>query len=120
MEENRRKWLAFDIETVKPAPESGSDYALGVTCAATARSDDAWPLLWSSEPGVDGRYADKMTPAQVCGLANYLLASVYEDGYSVVGINSLGFDLRVLAVECQDLITFDNLRGLALMYHRPG
>ncbi|MCP4540622.1 MAG: hypothetical protein GY832_26085 [Chloroflexi bacterium] len=112
------KWLAFDIETAQPAPEDGTDYALGVTCAATMRTGDDKPLLWGNTPRISGRYADKLTPRQVCELANYLIRHA-NDGYRVAGINSLGFDLRVLAVESQDLITFDNLRDLALSHYDP-
>lgn len=116
--DEKRKWLAFDIETVEAAPESGDDYALGVTCAATMGSGDDKPLLWSSALGKDGRRADRMTPVEVCRLANYLIMRA-SDGFDIIGINSLGFDLRVLAVECQNLIVFDNLRDLALSHYDP-
>ena len=115
-----KKWLAFDIETLHKAPENPSDsYALGVTCAATMRSGDDRPRLWAAGPvGADGRYPEKMTPAQVCDFAAYLVESAH-DGYSVASINGLGFDFRVLAEECKDLVTFDNLRELALAHYDP-
>jgi hypothetical protein len=116
---NKRKWLAFDIETVEVAPESGDDYALGVTCAATLRSGDEAPIIWAGDIGSDGRYSEQMTPEQVCHLADYLLGSFWQDDFSIIGINSLGFDLRVLAVECQDLLVYDNLRDLALAHYDP-
>ena len=116
-----RKWLAFDIETVKAAPEdSSASYALGVTCVATFKQGDLEPILWHGDFDHDsGRFPSEMTSIEVCRLSNYLLGNVYEDGFSVVGINSLGFDLRVLAEECQDPIVYDNLRGLAMMHFDP-
>lgn len=115
-----KKWLAFDIETLHKAPDNpGDSYALGVTCAATMRSGDDEPRLWAAGPvGADGRYPEKMTPAQVCGFAAYLVECAH-DGYSVASINGLGFDFRVLAEECKDLVTFDNLRDLALAHYDP-
>lgn len=114
------KWLTFDIETLKEAPDNPEDsYALGVTCAATMRSGDDEPRLWAAGPvGADGRYPEKMTPEQVCDFAAYLVKCA-RDGYSVASINGLGFDFRVLAKECQDLVTFDNLRELALAHYDP-
>jgi hypothetical protein len=117
-----RKWLAFDIETATSAPNEAPEdggYALGVACAATFKSGDSGPRLWAGGPvGLDGRFPDKMSPETVCDLAGYLVESVAA-GYSLIGINSLGFDLRVLAAECQDLVVFDNLRDLALAHYDP-
>jgi len=117
-----KKYAGFDIETAEKAPEDGDDnYALGVTCAAVLKSGDSEPRLWAAGPvGLDGRYPEKMTPESVCDLVNYLCGLVYEDGYTLTGINSLGFDLRVLAEECQDLVVYDNLRDLALAHIDPG
>jgi hypothetical protein len=40
-------------------------------------------------------------------------------GFKVVGINSAGFDLRVMAEECRDTDIYRNLRGLALDHYDP-
>ena len=107
------KILAFDIETAHPAPDDpGASFRVGITCAATATSDgDA--RVWHGGEQRDGRLAGRMTAGECSGLAAELCA-MNDAGYTVVGVNSLGFDLRVLAAESQDLATQVNLQELAL------
>lgn len=113
-----KKWLAFDIETAQgpPTAHDGGSYAIGVTCAVTQIENDA-PTRWSGLVQPDGRYALRMAADEVRELANYLISAAQD--CRLVGINSLGFDLRVLAEEAQDLIVFDNLRDLARQHYDP-
>ena len=52
-----RKYLAFDIEIAKPLV-GGDDWKaqrpLGISCAATLRSDQEEPTLWYSSSVADG------------------------------------------------------------------
>ena len=110
------KYLAFDSEISKEIPEGVDDWhslcPLGISCAATLTSDGE-ALTWYS-PILGGKmHASKMTPHHCQELAQYLVEK-QADGYIVVTWNGLGFDFDVLAEECQDLISFDNLRELAL------
>ncbi len=112
------KLLAFDIETAQKAPNDSTDsYAIGITCAATITEEDD-PRLWHGAEQADGRLAARMTAQECRDLAQYLV-EMNAEGYTVASINGLGFDLRVLAEEAQDLVTFDNLRDLALDHIDP-
>lgn len=113
------KWLAFDIETAQGPPtvhESGN-WAIGVTCAVT-QAEGQEPVRWMDRIQPDGRYALRMSADSIRRLAHFLVESA-ANGYKIVGINSLSFDLQVLAAECQDLVTFDNLRDLARNHYDP-
>ncbi len=110
-----KKIVAFDLEIAKELPDGGdwlSVAPLGISCAATLDSDDDLQL-WHGYVAHDGEYYAQMTPEQCCDLAQHLV-EMQAQGYTVVTWNGLGFDFPVLAMECGDLISFDNLRDLAL------
>lgn len=99
--------LAFDIETNSPAPGDYTEsYDLGVTCAAIAAAEIGTDV-WYGEIG------KPMTPSEVQDFCQELCAYA-ADGYTVVGINSTGFDFRVLAESAQDEPTYCNMQDLAL------
>lgn len=109
---NETKWVGFDIETRDKAPEDYTDsYALGVTCVGIAASDYDRPSSYRGMGSV-------MTPQEVCGIADELLW-FHKEGYKIATVNGLGFDLRVMAEECDSLEMFDNLRDLALAHYDP-
>lgn len=100
-----RKYLAFDIETAKDVP--GTDFnwrphrPLGISCAATLRSDAEGPTVWhGKEP--DGSPAGKMSRDEVRTLVTHLVKWA-SDGYTVLTWNGLGFDFDVLAEESSAL-----------------
>ena len=112
------KWLAFDIETSQgpPTAHEGS-YAIGVTCAVT-QIEGAGPIRWHGEAQPNSCYALRMSATEVRALALYLVQYA-ASGYRIVGLNSLGFDLRVLAEESQDQYIFAHLRDVALEHYDP-
>lgn len=89
-----KKWAAFDLEIVKQIPDGLDDWwsiaPLGISCAAVALSDSPHCFIWhrDNELGMQG------SRALVAGLL-----ALVDDGYTLVGFNSLGFDFRVLALE---------------------
>lgn len=100
------KTVAFDLEIVKIIPPDCNDWwslgKLGISCAAAQPSDSDHAIVWAgwNELGETGSRA----------IVHGLLGMV-SDGYTLVGFNSLGFDLRCLAVE-SGLV--DECRWLAL------
>lgn len=96
------KYAAFDLEIIRIFPEGATDWwayaPLGISCAAVALSDSDDAIVWSGHPelGIEG------SRAILAGLRRLV-----QDGYTLVGFNSLGFDFRVLASEsgddCRDL-----------------
>ena len=97
-------FVAFDLETARPAPEDGGDWNLGITCAAAALMQvDEKPDIpaWapSYEPGESSRnsvYKSALSPDDAWDFAAWLLRK-QTAGFQIVGWNSLGFDFRVLA-----------------------
>lgn len=109
------KVIAFDLEITKEIPD-GSDWRdhrpLGISCAATLRSDEDEPRLWHGPVQHDG-LALRMMRSQ-CSLLAVFLSEMQAKGYTIVTWNGLGFDIPVLAEECGGLVGFDNLRDLAM------
>lgn len=91
------KWLAFDLEIVKIIPEGETDWKkhrpFGISCAATLRSDEDTPTLWTSV-----FYQGAMKQTAVCNLIDYLRYR-QQDDYTIVTWNGAGFDFDVLAEE---------------------
>ena len=108
----QRKYLAFDIETVKEYPkgENWRDHRpLGIACAAACAPDSPEPITWySSNP--DGSIADVMSPEAAKDLVNDLHRFTQE-GYTVLTWNGMGFDFDVLGEESGNL---DLCKQLAL------
>jgi hypothetical protein len=88
------KLAAFDLEITRIFPEGATDWwayaPLGISCAAVALSDSDDAIVWSGHKGlgIEG------SRAVIAGLMRLV-----EDGYTLVGFNSLGFDWRVLETE---------------------
>jgi hypothetical protein len=96
----KRKYLAFDIETAKILPEDADIRAhrpLGISCAAVLFEGDEQPSLWYSV-NPDRTPREKMTPGDLSDLVDYLCGQV-EAGYMIVTWNGLGFDFDILAEE---------------------
>ncbi|MDY7075538.1 MAG: ribonuclease H-like domain-containing protein [Chloroflexota bacterium] len=96
-----RKYLAFDVEIAQELPEGERDWKthrpLGITCAATLASDTEELLLWHSLTD-DDHPADRMNRQDLVKLVNYL-ATLADDGYTLLTWNGLGFDFDILAEE---------------------
>lgn len=112
---HHRKYLAFDIETVKEYPQGDSwrDHRpLGIACAAAQQQDSPNPITWySANP--DGTIADSMSQHDVQRLLQDLLRYTTQEGYTLVTWNGLGFDFDVLAEESAQ---FELCRSLALTH----
>lgn len=90
------KYAVFDLEIIKDITGVADWWAvapLGVSCVAVALSDSDNAIVWSGYPelGVAGLRA---VVGALVDLINY--------GYTLVGFNSLGFDLRLLALESDE------------------
>jgi hypothetical protein len=118
---NRRKYLAFDIETAKVQAEDESDWRscrpLGISCAAILLGDSNDLVLWHG--GNDRTCpADRMNSTEASALVEYLVSQV-ENGYTIVTWNGLGFDFDILAEEsgmlqvCRELAS----NHVDLMFH---
>lgn len=117
---NKRKYLAFDIETATIADEATdwrSCRPLGISCAATISGDENEPRLWHG--GTDRSCpSDRMSREEAAALVRHLEGRVAR-GYTLLTWNGIGFDLDVLAEESGLL---RECRALALghvdmMYH---
>lgn len=95
-----RKYLAFDIETLK-LPENGSDWRscrpLGISCAATLLADADQPTLWYGGNDLSSP-KDQMSREEAVKLVQYLTVQA-ESGYTILTWNWLGFDFDILAEE---------------------
>lgn len=114
------KWLAYDVETANPAPSDRNEsFALGITCIAECSYPGASVKVWTPEFDVrKGRYDLVFTPEQVRAFCEHLV-HMNSLGYTIVTINGLSFDFRVLAEEAGDLVTYDNMRELSLNHFDP-
>lgn len=98
---NERRYLAFDIETVKEFP-SGADWRdhrpLGIGCAAACSTYMPEPLRWFDRvPGGDG-IAHRMSRDSLAALVR-TLADLAGEGYTLLTWNGTGFDFDILAEE---------------------
>ena len=115
-----RKYIAFDIETVKEYPqgENWRDHRpLGIACAAACTQNSPDPITWfSSNP--DGSIADVMSPQDAQTLVEDLQRFTTQ-GYTIVTWNGLGFDFDVLAEESgkHDLCRELALTHVDMMFH---
>jgi len=116
------KVAAFDLEISNELPDGGGDWQqhapLGISCAATLDSDGNLRLWHGGVLQVDSMrdaYPPQMSPGECRELTQFLV-EMQAEGYTVVTWNGLGFDLPVLAYECGDVISHDNLRDLALAH----
>lgn len=84
--------LAFDLEIAKEIPEGETDWIahrpLGISCAAITA--DNYGAVWHGKP--------QLNEWQCREIVGHLL-ECFEQGYRIVGWNSLSFDFLVLAEE---------------------
>lgn len=97
----KRRYLAFDIETVKQVPANTSDWRhyrpLGISCAATITAEQDRPVMWHGGRNCN-RPAKRMKRNEVQKLVKYLQEAV-RNGYTIVTWNGAGFDFDILAEE---------------------
>src|SRR3990172_6107563 len=88
------KWLAFDLEIAKDIPEGETDWKahrpLGITCAAVWAVDWPAPKFWQGVPALNREGAAEIVTD---------LIAYWNEGYTIVTWNGLGFDFDVLAEE---------------------
>lgn len=111
-------FTAFDIEIAAEIPEGTEDWKalrpLGISCAATL-TETGELNLWHGAEQPDGRYAERMTPAEVDDMTGYLLGRA-EYGAPVITWNGLGFDMDILQEECTEAMA-DMIHLLARYDH---
>lgn len=107
-----RKYLCWDIEICKVLPEGETDWKahrpLGISCAATYAQGETGPRVWHPS-NMEGT-SPTMSREDLIYFVDYLNQLV-EDGYTVLGHNSLSFDFDILAEESG---LFDECKALAL------
>ena len=109
------KFIAFDLEISRPF-EMGRPF--GISCAATLTSDGDAVLWYGAEKAPGATLPERMNPQEVQELAGYL-ADQQAQGYTVVGWNSLGFDMEVLAYECRNELWARDIAKLAMEHIDP-
>ncbi len=107
-----KKYLAFDIEILRPIPDGAQDWKsfrpLGISCAGTLTSDRELNIWHGRSP--EGEIADQLQGAALDELIAYLKEGA-KNGYTVLTWNGLGFDFDILAEESGAL---DSCRALAM------
>lgn len=96
-----RKYIGFDIETVKVIPE-GDEWSahrpLGIACAVAYASDWSEALVWSGRDNPDGR----MSVAEIQTMLGVLGTYCREGEYTLTTWNGVGFDFDIIAEESQN------------------
>ena len=97
---NRRRFLAFDIETAKLLPEGVGDLLahrpLGICCAAAHALDSGETLSWHGTGA--GGPAPRLSREEARSLVADLVR-LTADGYTLVTWNGAAFDFPILAEE---------------------
>lgn len=114
------KYAAWDLEIATPIPEGTEDWSelrpLGISCAAVSKVPGAggepYTRVWHGGETPEGRYVERMSPTQCRMMAGTLMA-LQALGFTLVTFNGCGFDLDVLAEECDDAAVADAVRRLA-------
>ena len=102
------KFVAFDIETDRAAGEAG----IMPTCAATMTSRGA-SKVWHGAAADGARYPRVMPESVAAALVDHLY-ELDRTGWTVVGLNSLGFDFRVLSKALGDPMMRGKVKALAM------
>jgi len=95
------KFVAFDIETLNPAPESkDGNYDLGITCigACIVDGDKCKTRVWHGKEEF-GCYSKKMKQYDVYEFVQKIKLWMNKE-YDIVSWNGVGFDLRVINTYC--------------------
>ena len=114
------KYIAFDIETVKPFPKGErwqEHRPLGIACAAAVSRSMDKPRVWHSS-GDEGTIATQMSKEDLRGLVRDLAGAV-ERGYTILTWNGTGFDFDILAEESEMLAQCRSLARshVDMMFH---
>lgn len=92
-------YIAFDIEISRTIPDGVDDWStlhpLGITCAATWKSDENKPMVWCGHDAY-GAIAAQMTPVELQRMIAYMQAATYQ-GYQIITFAGAGFDFLELA-----------------------
>lgn len=115
------KYLSFDIEIVKELPED-EDWEqyrpLGISCAATIRSEDNHPIRWfaGQDKGVPREGA--MSKPELLKMIDYMDE---QTGYGFIPLtwNGLKFDFDILSEESGDKVSCRKLalNHVDMMFH---
>jgi hypothetical protein len=105
-----RKFLAFDLETLKEFPSGNwRDFKpLGISCAAMLPSDTGQIITWYGRTPAPGP-AQQMSREEVISMVRGLQAMVNPGGYTLLTWNGLNFDFPILGdesglvAECREL-----------------
>lgn len=108
------KYLAFDIETSKLAPDGdnlNAERPLGISCWAAAWQDDGGKISTLTGCGTDehGNPTPQMTPMECVDLVQRLRGVAARGHFTILTWNGCGFDFDILAEEsglhsqCADL-----------------
>lgn len=111
------KWLAFDTETHSWPDGDDTRRDLDVTCVAWALSDG--PVFhYPTVVGEHEAFNAKMSRRELDKFAQRL-CEYRAEGYRIATINGTGFDFPVLQQGVELLISYENLRDLALDSYDP-
>lgn len=98
--ENTKKMIAFDIEIAKELPDDFNDFKtyrpLGISCAAALTDENELTQWYGGKE--EGKFADRMTAAEVIEMIEYLWDK-NRAGYQIYTWNGLGFDFDILFEE---------------------
>jgi hypothetical protein len=115
-------YCAWDLEIAATVPEGANwdDYhPLGISCAAAHKSPCGITTLWPSDDESNMPFPDRLTPDEAAAMFQEL-TELHYNGVPLVTWNGAGFDLRVLAEECQDEALARACAVLALDHYDPG
>lgn len=104
------KLAVFDLEIARPL-SGGDDWLAqrpGISCAAVVLSDTDEVLVWHGIPEMGERGADFIVAA---------LWRLRNQGYTLAGFNSGGFDFPMLATEGSNTIPCEVCTGMALTHY---
>jgi hypothetical protein len=115
------KYLSFDIEIVKELPED-EDWEqyrpLGISCAATIRSEDNYPIRWFTGQDKSVPREGGMSKPELLKLIDYMDEQM-SFGFIPLTWNGLKFDFDILAEESGDTVSCRKLalNHVDMMFH---
>lgn len=115
-------YCAWDLEIAAIVPD-GADWEeyhpLGISCAAAYMSARGLTKLWPFDDKSTMPFPNRLTPGEAAAMFQEL-AGLHYNGVPLITWNGAGFDLRVLAEECQDEKLAAACAVLALDHYDPG